>query len=150
MGIELGIQAFASIWQDTTVFGISWIIAAVVTFLAMLFISKDPNDWKELALPVTVLIYIMGITPSFLQFIAAAIMFSIEVFSIQRIGRVIETVGSAFKRQPTDMSRLRGRTALSELRSRMKKDFKQKAQDTGEHIISYDKLVEAIKKGKAK
>jgi hypothetical protein len=84
-----GFEFFKSFLVDVTVFNIDWIISLFVIVLVLLLISRDTQDWKILSLPVTIVIHIMGLTPSFIWYIIATIIFSVELFSTRMMGNVL-------------------------------------------------------------
>lgn len=92
MAIDLGFTLLKNIFVDTYIFNIDWLLSAVITFLSLLWLSKDPNEWKTLAFPVMVGWHIAGLSPFFLLYIATAMMYAIESLSLQTIGQVITGV----------------------------------------------------------
>lgn len=156
MAIEQGLQAFGSIFQDTTVFGLNWIIALLLTLITLLLISKEPNDWKTIALPVTTLYHAMGITPSFLQYLLASIIFAIEIFSLQTIGNTIDVFRQHTTKliKPNETKTLtkkfatleRNRRLKESLRETLKKATKNPLQS--KYLLTSEQLDEYIKKGK--
>lgn len=73
----------------TWISGTKLIIPLILILLVMVFITRDVEKWKILALPVAILIRIMGVPTSILILIGAGIIFVIEVASTQVVGNII-------------------------------------------------------------
>lgn len=148
MAIDVGLTQLGNFFGQTTVFGISWLIHLILTALTLAYLSKDPNDWKELSLPVVTLWHIVGIVPSFLIYILSALVFGIEMFSQAKVTALFSTVRKSLELKPTSDAKMRKRLFTSEVRRRMKSDIRQKAQDTKDYVVTTEDLLKAIKKGK--
>ena len=132
-----GTTAFEEIIANTNILGIEWIITAMIVFLTLLLITRDPNKWKTLALPVTATWYLCGLETSGVFLIIAAIIFSIESFSIDMIGELLTA-----KEDPIKAS-IR-KAAGGELLRRQKKSLKTKEE--GEHIVPTGDIIKFLKK----
>lgn len=100
LDMTTGFDFVKSFLVDITIFNIEWIISLVVIFIILILISRDANDWKILALPVTIVTHIMGLTPSFIWYIIATIMFAVELFSTRIIGGLLQV----FDKKPRQKS----------------------------------------------
>lgn len=92
MAITLGTGLLNDLFTDVTVFGVDWIIALITTIMIMLIISRDPEKWKVLLLPVTIVVGILGLTPTIIQYFIGAILFVINTMSTQVMGYIATAV----------------------------------------------------------
>lgn len=93
MTIDAGYEIVTSVFQNTLVFNIEWIISLALLFVSLILITKDYNQWKKLSLPVIVGWYICGITPNYLILVISAMLFVVDTLSIQSLGQIL-TVSS--------------------------------------------------------
>ena len=98
MAIDMtqGFEFIRSFLIDVTVFNIEWIFSLFAILIILIIISRDSNDWKILALPVTIITHIFGLTPSFIWYIIVTIVFSVELFSTRMVGNLLQ----AFDKKP--------------------------------------------------
>lgn len=90
MAIDLGYNVISNVFQNTYIFNTSWIISLIVTSITLMILTRDPEKWKEMWFPVTVLWHIAGITPFILVYVISAVLFVIEGLSIQTIGELVD------------------------------------------------------------
>lgn len=89
MGIELGYALLHSIFQETIFFNVTWLISIALTGLTLLLISRDPEDWKKLALPVMTGWHIVGIAPFIVVYLATGIFFITSHLGTHVIGQLL-------------------------------------------------------------
>lgn len=91
-GITLGYDLFRTFLIDTTTFNITWFVSILATWLSLATITKDKDQWKELAFPVMVGWHIAGLPPFILAYIAAGILWALKAVSIDTITTLVSTV----------------------------------------------------------
>lgn len=79
---------------NTVPLNISWLIVAILTFFTLLIITRNAKNWLVLMLPVTIAWHVVGthlggLTPSFIQYIIATMLFVIDIFSINTAGQIL-------------------------------------------------------------
>lgn len=144
MTTAIGIQLIAQIFKDTWVFNVSWILSIVITFLVMVMITRDTNEWKKLAFPVMLLLHIMGLAPNFIIYLISAIIFVVEMLSFEAAGTLLQIAGIKAKQAvgPTKTQKIKSRAIERQKLNLFKKSLK--SMDRQE----LDELMGDIKRGK--
>lgn len=104
MGIEQGTQLISEILNRFELFGIPWMLPLVLVAITMLLITRDIQEWQVLALPVTVFWHIIGVTPHFLWYVVAIIMFVLYLLSLETIGSFLQISGNRIARKNKSLS----------------------------------------------
>lgn len=92
MAITLGTELFRTLLLDTLPFGTSMIINLILTFFALLIITRNTKKWQELAFPVMIGWTIAGIPQNFLILLAGAFAMGISVLSLESIGTLLNAI----------------------------------------------------------
>lgn len=143
MGIETGIEVAKKIFIDMTVFDIKYMISIPIIFIILLLITREPQKWKLLLLPSTIFTHLIGITPHFLIYIFASLLFAVELVSLETIGDVIKgrtKLQNIFKKKETMQS--------SYTKGQIKKDYISKAKTIGSK--EWLNVTRAIEKARGK
>lgn len=83
-------------FQDISMFNIDWIFSLILTFLLLIIITRNTQEWKKLLLPVSAFIHILGFPPFILVYIIAVILWTIEIVSIRLVSNMMKVaVGTA-------------------------------------------------------
>lgn len=99
MSIQLGFDLIRETFTQTNIFGVEWILTAIITFIVILLIAgKNIGDYKVLILPVTISLHIVGLTPNLLQYIIGILVFVMDTISLEILGNIAETTYAGFKR----------------------------------------------------
>lgn len=111
MTLATGLTQLQSLFVDTTILQIDWGISLVLVCLTMLLITRDTQEWKHLALPVTLIYHIMGITPSIIWYMICSIMFAVNTLSIKQISTIITATQTITRGIATETKSILGRMA---------------------------------------
>lgn len=95
--IDFGIQTAGNIFSGTSFFGADWLLALIIIGLSMLLVTRDLNDWKTLALPMSLMWMLAGLHVNLLIIITTSIFFAIDVLSTKTLGTVLSSVTAAAK-----------------------------------------------------
>lgn len=78
-----------------TTFNTDMIISLGLTMLTILLISRKPQDWKYIALPVTIMWHVVGIVPNFMQYLTTGFFWTFNVFKIEMLTAPLEMIKNA-------------------------------------------------------
>lgn len=84
---------FTSLFSHSTFFGLSWFVALLITMISLPMITKDPEKWKVLFLPVSLCWLIAGVNVHVIMLIIATLIFVQESIGLQTIGNVAKSAG---------------------------------------------------------
>ena len=104
MNETYAIQLLSDVFNNSSYFNIDGLIIVLLAVLSMALISRSFDQWKVLALPVTVMWDAAGITPHFLWYALTMIMFVPQVISTEQIsqptwivtGKLVLSIGRSF------------------------------------------------------
>jgi hypothetical protein len=114
MAINLGFEILNNALSNLLVFNTPWIMAMVVTFLSLLIITRDPAVWRKLAFPMMLGWHVVGLTPNYLLYLIAGIIFIIDLFSLQGLSNILTVSGKSINK-----------TLLADIRRARKKKGEQ-------------------------
>lgn len=97
MTIQLGYDLINELFGKISIFDSSWIISILLTVLTMLLLTRDTREWKQLAFPIMVGWHVAGVTPSILIYIGTAILFVVDVLSLEMLTGMVLEVRRQFK-----------------------------------------------------
>ena len=102
-----------------TFFDTNMLLALGLLFLTALLISKKPQDWKYLALPITIMWHVVGITPNFMQYLGTGLFWAFSVFRVDDISAPLRTIADAVGRLGTskEMKQAKKASDLAEKRA---------------------------------
>lgn len=98
MAIQYAYDLLKSTFLDVNIFGITWMITAIATLLTLYIITNKKEDMLVLALPVTLVLHINGLTPSIVQYLITTIAFVSETLSLETAGTILQTTGKQIGR----------------------------------------------------
>jgi len=113
MAIGNATTIMTTVFADTIIFNVTWLISLAITFLSLLILTRDANKWKILAFPVMLMWHIAGVPPNFLIYLVSAIVFAIEAMSLQTIGQIMQIATGTVKRTfgPSQVDKMFARRA---------------------------------------
>lgn len=76
---------------DITIFNIGWILSIPLVLGTAWIITRDKDAQGFLWLPLTIIYHVIGIKPNFLWYIIVTIVFTIKVFSADKVGNFLTT-----------------------------------------------------------
>lgn len=91
-GVMIGIEFLKNVFINTSFIGTWYIYQVMIIFASCIIVSRDPSDWKTLALPMAVGWHLVGFNISLIILIPLAILFTIENLSITAMSRMIGSV----------------------------------------------------------
>lgn len=105
-GFDIGLQLFTDAF-NSKIFGYSYLMPIGLIILSLAVITRRYNKWKELAFPVTIGWYTIGLKMSFVFLLVTGALFILETSSVQIIGNAMrgvyesaqETVGKKARTQ---------------------------------------------------
>lgn len=104
-------------FQQTSIFGFVELISIPIIIISLALITRDLQKWKTLAFPVAVGWYISGIRMHFLILIILALMFIIEVISLQTLGNILDTITT---RATTGIKNMKEDKTITRLKAKTK------------------------------
>lgn len=140
----------SNVWTETTVFNIGWIFNTLGTLFLTVLITRDKNAFGFLLFPITVMLHILGMSPSYIWYIITIILFTVKLFSADIVGNLLfgnirkgyEESGLAYRRKVNSNTKgLREAVFEKRLNKLNAKIWNEK--DLGD-------LYDAIKKGRGK
>lgn len=95
MAIQDGYNLIKALTQDTLILDIRWAVATIALALILIAITRDREQWKELAFPVAIGLHVAGIPNSPLIYIATGILYAIQCLSPQLVGDNLSAMTTA-------------------------------------------------------
>ena len=89
--LDNGFEAIKDLFFNVNFFGFEWALSVIITIIVLLLISRNPQDWKQLALPVITLFGVMGFIVSPLVYVVAGFLFVFGMFNTRELGNLITT-----------------------------------------------------------
>jgi len=89
--LDNGFEAIKDLFFNVNFFGFEWALSVIITLVVLLLISRNPQDWKQLTLPIITLFGVMGFVVSPLIYVVAGMMFVFGMFNTRELGNLITT-----------------------------------------------------------
>lgn len=142
-----------TLWQttftDTSIFGLTWLIAIPVILLTLVLITRQTEKWKTLAFPVAMIWHIAGLEVHQLLFIILGIMFVIDSISLEVLGQsleVIKRVGTGLMGIGKEAYKYRSEESTSQAQKEKQRikdlEFMKKQIEEGKIRKAYQRLFE--------
>lgn len=135
MTIAQGIELFKSAYLDTTIFSVDFILPTIIILLSLLFITREINAWKTLALPVSFAWLTAGVQTTFLFYVVATIIFVIDTMSLQALAGGLSVLRNRLVTNEDTLTRRIGAAATLSAPQKYKAWFKNTTptQDIHKH-----------------
>lgn len=135
VNLTIATDMATSVFTNTRITNIEWAISIFIVLLTMLLLTTDYNKWKILALPVTIIWHIVGITPNFLWYLFVSILFIIEALSLQTVGNLLNAVN------------IKGRTEIDRAKNQIGRELARR-QKRSLAKISTEELAKKLEEAK--
>ena len=86
-----GTQLLTDAFQGMEILGTDWIASTIIWAIAILMISRTPDKWPKLMLPVAVLLQISGLKLSLLLFAIGGLAAIVSIFSLKTMSSVLRS-----------------------------------------------------------
>lgn len=90
MAITYGTQLIQHLFTETTLFGFDTAINIIITLFTLLIITRDTKEWATLALPVQVILRIIGLKANLIILMLSVITFVTTNLSITTLGNKLK------------------------------------------------------------
>lgn len=98
MNYTSGIPDLAESFTHLNILGAGWLITAIVIFLTLLLISRDPKDWEKLTLPVSIGWYMSGLKLPLPIILITGIIWAVSILGDNLIGQILTSRTDPIKR----------------------------------------------------
>ena len=87
--LQTGFDALKGEFINNTFLGFEWMLGAIFVFVTIVAITRNPQSWGKLGLPMVVIYDAMGFTMGTLVYSVAGLIFSISIMNTREIGNLV-------------------------------------------------------------
>lgn len=98
MASNISTTLIASIFTDTRIFGMSWLLAAIIGFLTLPLLTRNTEKWKTLAFPVFLGWSSVGLVNSQIVLYILALVYLINTISLEVIGSIATAIPNSINK----------------------------------------------------
>ena len=93
---EIPTGLFQNIW-NTQLNSLSWIFQAGLIFLIMLAITRDTQEWKKLAFPITLALYLFNVNVPYIILMGTAVAWVVGIAQTGLLTTPITIIKDTYK-----------------------------------------------------